>query len=29
VFRASTLEVTYLYASGLMSNATWWAETIR
>jgi len=29
VFRASTLEVTYLYASGLMSNATWWAETLR
>jgi len=29
VFRASSLEVTYLYASGLMSNATWWAETVR
>ncbi|OII36099.1 hypothetical protein BIU98_00685 [Curtobacterium sp. MMLR14_010] len=29
VFRSSTLDVTYLYASGLMSNATWWAETIR
>ena len=29
VFRASTLDVTYLYASGLTSNATWWADTIR
>lgn len=28
VFRASGLEVTYLYASGLMSNALWWLPTI-
>lgn len=28
VFRASDLEVTYLYASGLMSNALWWLPTI-
>lgn len=29
VFRASDLDVTYLYANGLMSNAQWWAPTIR
>lgn len=29
VFRASDLDVTFLYANGLMSNAQWWAETIR
>jgi len=29
VFRASDLDVTYVYASGLMSNAQWWAPTIR
>ena len=28
-FRASSLDVTFLYASGLMSNAAWWADTIR
>lgn len=29
VFRASDLDVTYLYANGLASNALWWADTIR
>lgn len=29
VFRASDLDVTYVYANGLMSNAQWWAPTIR
>jgi uncharacterized protein YbjT (DUF2867 family) len=29
VFRASDLDVTYIYANGLMSNAQWWAPTIR
>ncbi len=29
VFRASDLDVTYVYAYGLMSNAQWWAPTIR
>jgi uncharacterized protein YbjT (DUF2867 family) len=29
VFRASELDVTFLYANGMMSNAQWWAPTIR
>jgi uncharacterized protein YbjT (DUF2867 family) len=29
VFRAADLDVTYIYANGLMSNAQWWAPTIR
>lgn len=29
VFRSSGLDVTYLRASGLMSNALWWAASIR
>ena len=29
VFRASDLDVTYIYANGLMSNAQLWAPTIR
>jgi len=28
VFRASDLDVTYVYANGLMSNALWWLPTI-
>lgn len=29
VFRQSDLDVTYLYASGLMSNALWWLPSIK